>query len=383
MTAVSANMADAGSAAMAALGLGNERGETAFYAPRYRVKVDGKELHERGSDFLSVQFKDSIKELSSFELVLNNWDDGSEGGRPRFKYSEPDSVIALGARVEIELGYADAPALSLVMIGEITAMDPQFPASGAPTIAIRGLDRLHRMRNNPKSKSWKNKSDSDIAKEIATAHRMDCKADATSLVNPLVPQDNVDDIAFLLERAKRINYEVFVKNDVLNFVRTREGQQPSLKLEWGTSLISFSPSLTLAKQVSKVTVRSWHPKEGRLIEKTAERSKIAAQSSGGKNAGQVLEEAIGEPKEEVITAEQALSDEDAEKLAESVLLRSSYAFVTGQGQTIGLPALRAGTNIELASLGKRFDGSYYVTESTHKLDGSGYTTTFTVRKVYA
>jgi phage protein D len=151
----------------------------------------------------------------------------------------------------------------------------------------------------------------------------------------------------------------------------------------GTSLVSFAPSLTLAKQVSKVTVRSWHPKEGRLIEKTADRSKIAAQSSGGKNAGQVLDEALGEPKEEVITAEQVLSDEDAERLAESVLLRSSYAFVTGQGQTVGLPGLRAGVNIELAGLGKRFDGTYYVTESTHRIDGSGYTTSFSVRKVYA
>lgn len=373
---------DAARAAMRALGLGAERGDTTFYAPRYRVKVGGKELHERGSDFLSVQFKDSIKELSSFELTLNNWDDGGEGGKPGFKYSDEDSVIALGERVEIEMGYADAPALGPMMIGEITAFDPQFPASGAPTVAVRGLDRLHRMRNSPKSRAWKGK-DSDFAKEIATAHRMQFEVDDSTLVNSLVPQDNMDDIAFLLERAKRINYELFVKDDVLHFVKTREGQEPQLALAWGTSLVSFSPSLTIAKQVSKVTVRSWHPHEGRLIEKTAERAKISAQASGGKNAGQVLEEAFGEPKEEVITSEQVLSDEDAERLAEAVLLRSSYAFITGQGQTVGLPALRAGVNLRLTGLGKRFDGNYYVTESTHRIDGSGYTTSFSVRKVYA
>ena len=383
MTAVTIPAGDSGTAAMAALGLGGDRHDTTFYAPRYRVKVGGKELHERGADFLSVQFKDSIKELSSFELTLNNWDDGGDGGRPGFKYSDDETVITLGQRVEIEMGYADAPALTPMMIGEIVSFDPQFPSSGAPTIAIRGLDRLHRMRNSPKSRAWKGKTDSDMAKEIAVSHRMDANVDATPLVNALVPQDNMDDIAFLLERAKRINYEVFVKNDVLHFVRTREGQQPALKLEWGTSLVSFSPSLTLTKQVSKVTVRSWHPKEGRLIEKTADRSKIAALSSGGKNAGQVLEEALGEQKEEVITTEQVLSDEDAERLAESVLLRSSYAFVTGQGQTVGLPGLRAGVNIELVGLGKRFDGTYYVTETTHRIDGGGYATSFSVRKVYA
>ncbi len=85
----------------------------------------------------------------------------------------------------------------------------------------------------------------------------------------------------------------------------------------------------------------------------------------------------------MITSEQVLSDEDAERLAEAVLLRSSYAFITGQGQTVGLPALRAGVNLRLTGLGKRFDGNYYVTESTHRIDGSGYTTSFSVRKVYA
>lgn len=383
MTVMAVPAANPGDAAMAALGLGGDRHDTTFYAPLYRVKVGGKELHERGSDFLSVQFKDSIKELSSFELTLNNWDDGEDGGRPGFKYSDDEKVIALGQRVEIEMGYTDAPALTRMMVGEIVSFDPQFPAAGAPTIVIRGLDRLHRWRNSPKSRSWKGKTDSDIARELARQHQIDSQVDATALTHPVIPQDNVDDIAFLLERAKRINYELFVKNDVLYFVRSREGQEPALKLEWGTSLLSFSPSLTLSKQVSKVTVRSWHPKEGRLIEKTADRSKIAAISQGGKNAGQVLDEALGESKEEVITTEQVLSDEDAQRLAESVLLRSSYAFVTGQGQTIGLPGLVAGVNVELAGLGKRFDGTYYVTESTHRIDGGGYTTSFSVRKVYA
>ncbi|HET7539652.1 MAG TPA: hypothetical protein VFK05_07265 [Polyangiaceae bacterium] len=366
----------------AALGLAGDTHDTTFYAPRFRVKVGGKELHERGSDFLSLQFKDSIKDLSAFELTLNNWDDGGDGGRPGFKYSDDDSLIQLGQRVELELGYADAPALTMMMIGEITALDPQFPSSGAPTVTVRGLDRLHRMRNRPHSFSWKNKTDADIARSIAEKNQMQSKVDDTNVSFAVVPQQNMDDIAFLLERAKRINFEVFVKNDVLHFVKSREGEAPTLGLEWGTSLVSFTPSLTLSKQVSKVTVRSWHPKEGRLIEKTAERSKLSDLSQGGKNAGQVLDEAFGEPKEEIITSEAVLSDADAQQLAESVLKRSSYAFVSGTAQTVGIPSLRAGTNIELSGLGKRFDGVYYVTDSTHKLDGSGYSTSFSVRKVY-
>jgi phage protein D len=368
---------------MAALGLPGDRHDTTFYAPQFKVLVGKKELQQETADFLSIQFKDSIKDLSAFELSLNNWDDGADGGVPGFKYSEDETTITLGQQVELWMGYADAPALTRMMIGEITAMDPQFPSSGAPTITIRGLDRLHRWRNRPHDKTWKGKTDSEIAEAIATSNGMKAECDSTGPAQAAIPQHNQDDIAFLLERAKRINFEVYVRDDVLNFKKSREGQDPVLTLEWGTSLMSFSPSLTLSKQVSKVTVRAWHPSDGRLIEKTADRSKLNAISSGGKNAGQILDEAFGETKEEIITKEGVLSDEDAQALADSLLKRSSYAFITGNAQTVGIPTLRAGVNVKLAGLGKRFDGPYYVTESSHKIDGTGYTTSFAVRKVYA
>lgn len=372
---------NAGAQVMKALGLGDDRYETTFYVPSFAVTVGRKQLQERVADFLSVTFKDSIKELSSFELSLNNWNDGGDGGKPGFKYSEDDELIALGQLVAVEMGYADAPALAKMMSGEITAFDPQFPASGAPTITVRGLDRLHRMRNRPRSEPWKGK-DSDIAKKIAQRNDLKAVVDDTVISHAAVPQQNIDDIAFLVERAKRINFEVFVRDDTLHFVKTREGQDPTLKLAYGTSLVSFMPSLTLAKQVSKVTVMCWHPHEGRLIKKTAERGKLAGLGKG-KNAASVLEDALGKDgKEEIITSEQVKTDAEAEKLAEAVLARTSYAFITGQGTTVGMPSLRAGTNVELTGLGKRFDGNYYVTESTHRIDGSGYTTSFNVRKVF-
>lgn len=367
---------------MVAQGLDTYSGDTTFYVPRYHITVGGKQLHEHGSDFLSVQFKDSIKDLSGFELTLNNWDDAGEGGAPRFKYSDDESLITLGQRVELRMGYEDAPALELMLIGEITALDPQFPSSGAPTITVRGLDRIHRMRNRPRTRSWEKKTDYEIARAIAEENQMGFDGDETSPQHAVVPQNNLDNIAFLLERAKRINYEVFARNDRLLFRKPRETDDAAIALEWGTSLLSFTPSLTLSRQISKVTVRFWDAKEGKLVEKTVDRSKLADITDKGKNAGQVLEEALGESKEEIITREAITSEEDAQKLAESVLKRSSYAFVTGTAQTVGTPALRAGTTVELRKLGRRFDGKYYVTESTHKLDGSGYQTTISVRKVF-
>lgn len=355
---------------------------TTFYAPAYRLEVGGKQLHEKGGDVLSIQFKDSIKDLSAMEIVLNNLDDDGKR-QARYKYSDGGTLIELGRRFELSMGYADAPGLSKMMVGEITSFDPHFPASGAPTVTVRGLDRLHRLRNRPVSFTWENQRDSDIAKAIAKRNGLDpAVVDETSPTHKAVPQDNRDDVSFLLERAKRLDFEVFVKDDKLHFVHSREGGMPILTLALGQSLLSFEPSLTLSRMVSKVTVRCWHPEEGRLIEKSAERSKLNEIAAGKKNAGAFLEDVLGQGKEEVVTTQGVLSDEDAAKLAEAILRRKAHSFVTGQGQTVGIPTLRAGANIELRGLGKRFDGVYYVTESTHRIDASGYQTSFAVRKAY-
>ena len=64
----------------------------------------------------------------------------------------------------------------------------------------------------------------------------------------------------------------------------------------------------------------------------------------------------------------------------SILNGRARAFVTGSGRAIGRPALRAGGVIELAGVGKTFDGKYYVVQSTHLYGEDGYHTSFRVRR---
>ena len=76
------------------------------------------------------------------------------------------------------------------------------------------------------------------------------------------------------------------------------------------------------------------------------------------------------------------SQEEAKKLAISLLAERAYEFITGSGQVIGLPDLRPGDNVFLKNLGKRFSGEYYVKKVEHSLGNNGYTTNFDVRRVY-
>ena len=69
---------------------------------------------------------------------------------------------------------------------------------------------------------------------------------------------------------------------------------------------------------------------------------------------------------------------EARTVARRRMRQIAQGTVEARGKTIGLPALRAGTKIDVVALG-RFSGLYQVTSTTHTINESGYTTDFSAR----
>jgi phage protein D len=67
-------------------------------------------------------------------------------------------------------------------------------------------------------------------------------------------------------------------------------------------------------------------------------------------------------------------------LARAILLERSKDLVRASGTSIGLPELRAGQRVKIAGVGSRFSGEYFVTDTTHTINDSGYITRFNGRR---
>ena len=68
-------------------------------------------------------------------------------------------------------------------------------------------------------------------------------------------------------------------------------------------------------------------------------------------------------------------------LALARLLRNKLnTRLTGSGEAVGDPRIRAGAIIRLDGLGPSFSGDYRVTSATHTINSGGYRTSFRVRK---
>jgi phage protein D len=353
-----------------------------FYVPAFEVKLKGQPVgRDVIRDIISVSYKDNLLEIDSFEITINNWDAETRG----FKYSD-DRLFDPGGKIELSMGYRND--MRLMLTGEITSLRPSFPASGGGTLAVSGLNQLHRFRTSQVSDTYLNKTDSEIAEIIGTRLTGVVVKGAHLNTEPRIPyllQDNQYDIVFLMERARRVGYELVVVEPqnggktIINFAPSTNVRRLSYRLTYGKSLIEFQPELTTANQVSKVTVRGWDATKKEKIEKTVTRAELATKGVGSDGGQEAIDQQI-EQKEEVVTDRPVQTPEEAAKLAKEILEGIAKDMVKGTGSVPGLPDIRAGTVLLIDGLGKRFSGRYFVMGTTHTIGDSGYTTQFECRR---
>jgi phage protein D len=351
-----------------------------FYVPLFELRLRGRPVAKDViRDVISVSYKDSVAEIDSFEVVINNWDADTR----TFKYSD-DTLFDPGAEVELYLGYRGENKPDLMITGEITALRPAFPAAGQPTLTISGLNLLHRFRGKQESKAYLDKTDSEIAEEIGHSVGIKVKtAPQNEPTHAYLLQDNVYSIVFLIERARANGYDLFVAEPPgeprhLYFGPSTKVRRASYELGYGRSLVEFQPNLTTANQVSEVVVRGWDPIRKEKIEYRATLAELATEGLGsGVTPG--VQKSFQDRKE-IVATRVVESQAEARQLAIETLQQIAKGLVTATGSTVGLPKLRAGSVIEVGGVGKRFSGRYFVTDTTHAIGDSGYTTQFGCRR---
>jgi phage protein D len=387
---------------------------TDTYAPCFEVALNGSEIAVQMRDcVLDIQVVRELDKTGTFSLALSNWDELTR----RLRFDDPKH-FAPGQLVEIRLGYTSLGRPPVVAKGQVTTVQSDFPSSGPPTLQITGQDRTTRMKERkPRPddmKKFLNLADWQIAQKIAERHQLELVAEKEGVVHPLVTQDNLDDVSFLLKRAKGIDRECYVAPcprtgvEKLYFVSPADGRagstarQPhtfdlwyavpadgarSERAEQGPApagscepnLISFRPTVTLSGQVAKVTVRGWDPRTKKAIVGIATQADLRAERDAGRSGPAAAAQEMGD-REEVIVDRPVGSEQEARALAVSVLRGKSYEFVTCAGQLAGLPDLVPSDSLRIGGVGSRFGGTYYTTKVTHSFNSSGFLTSFEARR---
>jgi phage protein D len=357
-----------------------------FYVPAFQVKLRGRPLgQDVVRDIVQVSYKDSLTDIDSFEISINNWD----ADKRQFKYTDLD-LFDPGKQLELWMGYHGRDPLRLMISGEITSLRPNYPATGQPTLAVSGLNLLHRLRVKQESSTYENMTETEIATQVANRLGFKLLPDpppAGEKPNKFVFQYDEYDIIFLMERARRVGYDIYVKEIEQNgkaesrlyFGPSDTSRRPTYELVFGKSLVEFQPELTTHRQVGKVTVRGWDAVKKEKIEVTVKRNELTEDGLDNEGGLEAVVQSFGD-REEIVADEPVPNAEEARKKAISKFKEIARNMVTGNGSTLGLPDLRAGSHVFIDKLGDRFKGNYFVTATTHTISDGGYVTGFECRR---
>ncbi len=341
-----------------------------FYVPVFEVTINGKGLQaDISKAIIDVSVSESLNQASRFNLTVNNqslkWHD-----HPLFK---------IGNEVAIKLGYVNN--LRDMILGKIKDVQVSFPASGASTLRVSGLDFLDEVLRGHAKKTYplEEASYSEAVDAIAGASKLQSKIDPIPDKQPKIFIRKGDAFKpFMDDLARRLDFRFYTRGRTLHF-RKRKAQSGIVTLTWGKNLIQFTPHLSLNHQLTKVEVRGYNPTTKEPIIGVATSGDIEKTESGGTSGSDMLQAAKTE-RVKVITNRPVFTKAEAEKIAKAELNKANAELVTGDGSCVGLPGLRPDDYVELEGLGQRFSGKYQVASVTHTFNNSGYITSFNLKR---
>jgi uncharacterized protein len=381
-----------------------------FYAPGFELRIDGVGLPQGVlRDVMEVTYHDDINEIDGFELTVNNWDAtalcckyiGSETAAQLAGTSTAAALYTLfdpgGKSCELALGYIGS--LQSMVRATFQSIDPNFPESGPPVLTVRGSNILQQLRTKKYTYAWStqttpNNTPSNIALSFNNfkdggkprlrstvtqqtwALITNSQAASNETVIDYIAQTDQYDVAFLLQLAHSQGYvlEAYEDTQLLYFGPSQLANATNYQLEWGKGLVSFKPSLSTSNQWQSVTVRGWDRQAQKPISVTVDLTDPQISKLNNNLHGLIQDRQQQTVDLPVFTVA------EAKQKARALLLDRSKEIVTAHGKTVGLPALRAGTLVNIQGIGARLSGTYFVTKTTHTLGESGYVTEFDCRR---
>ena len=280
-------------------------------------------------EVLNLSFEEAIDEFQRFSFSVNF---------PRSKWVD-EKLFEPGEVVEVKMGYANNT--KLMMVGEIVSLSCNFPESGTPQLEIGGYDLSYQLTRINMHNTWHDTRASTVVKKLLcdpllrNKFEVNSNITETDIVRTIV-QNGQTHYQFIKELAKQNAFSVYVKEDKL-FFGPAEKAKEIFELEYGKSLLSFTPEINTANQVGSVTVIGYEPKKKKAVVGKAERKP----DKPGKN-GVSMEKIVGNVEVKV-TNRSATNKQQASMLAKSILEESSAGLLKGSAKSIGIPDIRVGT----------------------------------------
>ncbi len=344
---------------------------TGIRVSRPSIFVKGQEDASLGQGLLQMTISESVHGLYHCELRFGNW--GPSQNSIGFLYFDRKK-LDFGTAVQVKVDG------NKIFDGRISALEGRFLEGSPPEIAVLLEDRFQDLRMTQRTRSFEDVSDADVMNRIARDYGLQANIDADGPTYKLLSQVNQSDLAFVRERARAIDAEIWMDDRNL-YCRSRSKRNDgNVQLNYGGELREVAVCADLADQRTGVKVVGWDVAGKSQLSYEATDQALGAELNGDVSGASILNSGFGSRKE-VLSHTVPLSSAETQKEAESVMRMKSRRFVVARGMAQGNAKLNVGTYVNLQGLGPLFNGKYYLSFVKHVFDGlEGFLTEFTAER---
>lgn len=342
-----------------------------IHSARPTLAVAGRDHAALAEGLQRLEIRETVEGLYQCEAVFGNW--GDQAGRVDFLYFDRQT-LDFGKSFVVKLGP------DTLFDGRIMALEASFPEGAPPEVTVLAEDRFQDLRMTRRTRTFTDVTDADIVRRIAGDHGLQADASLDGPSYQVLAQVNQSDLAFLRERMRTIDAEIWTEGATLRAQSRARRRGQALELTHGHQLRAFTVTADLATQRTKVSVNGWDVAGKAALQHEADEGAVRSELNGDTSGISILQSALGERKE-ALAHIVPLTGQEARAVAESHFRHCARRFVVGRGVAETQARLRVGAVTDLKLLGRLFSGKYYVTECRHRFDSAnGLRTEFTAER---
>lgn len=334
---------------------------------RPTITVEGEDNASLAEGLLNLLIVENTAGLYRCEALFGNW--GDINNTVDYLYFDR-RTLDFGKSFAIKIGG------DTIFDGKITGLEAHFHSNGPRELNVLAEDRFQDLRMTRRTRTFADASDSDVINTIANDHRLTPSVNVTGPTYKYLSQVNQSDLAFLRERARAIDAELWMDGSTLNAKSHANRNGDTLQLTYNTELREFSVLADLANQRTSVSVSGWDVSSKDRAGYEADDSVISGELGGDTSGASILSSKFGDRKE-ALAHTVPFTNGEAQAQAEAYFKMQARRFVVGRGVVETSAKLRVGNYVDLRGLGPLFSGKYFLSEVKHMFDSKcGILTTF-------
>jgi len=321
----------------------------------FTVKVGGQAIG-REQHLAGAFVTKAVNRISAARL---HYLDGSAAASD-FPLSNAATFVP-GAEVEILAGTSDDSVS--IFKGIVVRQGVRVRNHAAPQLIVECRHAASRLTIGAKNAFYFGETDGDVISALLKSAGIHAKVERTAVKHAQQVQFRATDWDYLLARAEANGKLVFTNDGGVAVRAPNLSGKAALSLLFGATIIELDAEVDARSQFAAVKSLTWDPAQQGLLEKEAADPGIAGP---GNLASGDLANVAALPSYELRHA--SLAEDEAQAWADAQWMKSKLSKVSGRVKCEGIATVNPGDLVELSGVGKRYNGTVFVTGVRHDFD---------------